>query len=182
MMDHFLTTEVFKRGLTNYLNSKAYQSAEQNDLWCALTKQAHKDKVLDPSVTVKEIMDTWTLQTGFPVVTVTRNYNNNSITLTQERFLLRNSGTMVTSDAEPLWWIPITYTSEKQLNFTNTRPTKWMKAERSIILNDIDADPTQWVLFNVQETGNYILILMKYSQNKITLYLKYVRTFCNRIL
>jgi len=65
-----------------YIN-RAYQSAEQNDLWYALTKQAHKDKVLDPSVTVKEIMDTWTLQTGFPVVTVSRNYNNGSITLTQ---------------------------------------------------------------------------------------------------
>lgn len=65
-----------------YIN-RAYQSAEQNDLWYALTKQAHKDKVLDPSVTVKEIMDTWTLQTGFPVVTVSRNYNNGSITLIQ---------------------------------------------------------------------------------------------------
>jgi len=63
--------------------NRAYQSAEQNDLWHALTQQAHKDKVLEPSVTVKEIMDTWTLQTGFPVITVTRNYNNNSATLTQ---------------------------------------------------------------------------------------------------
>lgn len=63
--------------------NRAYQSAEQNDLWYALTKQAHKDKVLDSSVTIKEIMDTWTLQTGFPVVTVSRNYNNSSITLTQ---------------------------------------------------------------------------------------------------
>ncbi|XP_024875821.1 aminopeptidase N isoform X2 [Temnothorax curvispinosus] len=155
MMDHFLTTDVFKKGLTNYLNGKAYQSAEQNDLWHALTKQAHKDKVLDPSVTVKEIMDTWTLQTGFPVVTVSRNYNNNSITLTQERFLLRNSGTTITSESEPLWWVPITYTSEKQLNFNSTRPTKWMKAERSVILNDLDVSPSQWVLFNVQETGYY---------------------------
>ncbi|XP_018306529.1 aminopeptidase N isoform X2 [Mycetomoellerius zeteki] len=155
MMDHFLTTEVFKKGLSNYLNGKAYQSAEQNDLWSALTKQAHKDKVLDSSVTVKEIMDTWTLQTGFPLITVTRNYDNGSITLTQERFLLRNSGTMVTSEAEPLWWVPITYTSEKQLNFNNTQPTKWMKAERSIILNDLNVSPSEWILFNVQETEYY---------------------------
>ncbi|XP_029162416.1 aminopeptidase N-like [Nylanderia fulva] len=133
MMDHFLTTKVFKQGLTNYLKGKAYQSAEQNDLWYALTQQAHKDKVLEPSVTVKEIMDTWTLQTGFPVITVARNYNNNSAMLTQERFLLRNGTTQVTtSPSEPLWWVPITYTSEKQLNFSNTQPIAWMKAERSI--------------------------------------------------
>ncbi|EFN65601.1 Aminopeptidase N [Camponotus floridanus] len=156
MMDHFLTTKVFKQGLTNYLNEKAYQSAEQNDLWHALTQQAYKDKVLEPSVTVKEIMDTWTLQTGFPVITVTRNYNNNSATLTQERFLLRNGTTKVTtSSLEPLWWVPITYTSEKQLNFKNTQPMKWMKAEHSIILNDLGISSSEWILFNVQETGYY---------------------------
>ncbi|XP_011870128.1 PREDICTED: aminopeptidase N-like [Vollenhovia emeryi] len=153
MMEHFLTTEVFKKGLTNYLNKKAYQNAEQNDLWYALTKQAHKDKVLDSNITVKNIMDSWTLQTGFPVVTVVRNYNNSNITLTQERFLLNDNDT--TTKSESLWWIPITYTSQKQLNFSNTRPMKWMKAKRSIILNNLDVSPSQWVLFNVQETGYY---------------------------
>nr|XP_034185647.1 aminopeptidase Ey [Osmia lignaria]XP_034185648.1 aminopeptidase Ey [Osmia lignaria]XP_034185650.1 aminopeptidase Ey [Osmia lignaria] len=155
MMDHFLTTEVFKQGLTNYLNAKAYQSAEQNDLWDALTKQAHKDKVLHSSITIKKIMDTWTLQTGFPVVTVTRNYNNGAITLTQERFLLRNGTTMVITDSEPLWWIPITYTTERQLDFSTTRPSQWMKAEKSITLSDLDLSPSEWLIFNIQETGYY---------------------------
>lgn len=88
MMNHFLTTPVFKKGLTNYLNEKKFSNAEQNDLWAALTSQAHKDNIFDKSMSVKEIMDTWTLQTGFPVVTVNRNYPEKSATLTQERFLL----------------------------------------------------------------------------------------------
>lgn len=155
MMDHFLTTEVFKRGLTNYLTEKAYQSAEQNDLWNALTKQAHKDKVLDPSMNVKEIMDTWTLQTGFPVVTVTRNYQTGGASITQDRFMLQNSSKVTTTEPEPLWWIPITYTSEKKLNFERTRPSHWMKAERSITLENLSADVSEWVIFNVQETGFY---------------------------
>lgn len=83
------------------------------------------------------------------------------ICFSQERFLLRINGTTNTSESKPLWWIPITYTSEKQLNFNNTRPMKWMKAERSIILNDLHVSPSQWILFNIQETGNYIVI--KYS-------------------
>ncbi|XP_071631576.1 aminopeptidase N-like [Temnothorax longispinosus] len=153
MMAHFLTINVFEKGLTNYLNEKAYQNAEQNDLWYALTKQAHKDKVLHPNVTVKEIMDTWTLQTGFPVVTVSRTYNDSIIMLTQERFLLDNNDTTITS--ESLWWIPITYTWEKQLNFNNTQPTEWLKAERSIILNDFRVSPFEWIIFNVQETAYY---------------------------
>lgn len=154
MMDHFLTTNVFKQGLTNYLNAKAYQNAEQNDLWDMLTKQAHKDKVLDTSVTIKEIMDTWTLQTGFPVVTVSRNYKNGGATLTQERFMLRN-GTMKTmSTSEPLWWIPITYTTESQLDFNTTQPSQWMKAVKSITL-DLNLKRAEWVILNIQETGYY---------------------------
>ena len=155
MMDHFLTTNVFKQGLTNYLNGKAYQSAEQNDLWNALTKQAHKDKVLDRGVTIKEIMDTWTLQSGFPIVTVTRNYKNGSVTLMQERFLLRNGTMTTTSVTEPLWWIPITYTTERQLDFNTTKPSQWMKAVKSMTLSNLNLSPSEWVLFNIQETGYY---------------------------
>lgn len=154
-MDHFLTTSSFKRGLTNYLNGKAYQSADQNDLWDALTKQAHKDKVLDTGVTVKEIMDTWTLQTGFPVVTVTRNYKNGVVTLMQERFAYRNGTIKTTSKSEPLWWIPITYTSGSQLDFNTTQPSEWISAVESITLSNMKLNPSEWLILNIQETGYY---------------------------
>lgn len=35
---------------------------------------------------------------------------------------------------------------------------KWMKAERSIILNHLGVSSSQWILFNVQETGNYSMV------------------------
>ncbi|XP_057331888.1 aminopeptidase N [Microplitis mediator] len=154
MMDHFLTTKVFKQGLTNYLTAKAYGNSEQNDLWNALTNQAHKDHVLSTSVTVKQIMDTWTLQTGFPVVTVIRDYKSGSAYLTQERFMLQNSTTEV-SMGESLWWIPITYTTEAVKNFNNTKPSHWMNAQRSLSLSNIGASNNQWAIFNILETGFY---------------------------
>ena len=61
----------------------AFKAAAQDDLWHYLTLQAHADKTLPSDVTAKIIMDTWTLQMGFPVVTVTRDYNNNEATLKQ---------------------------------------------------------------------------------------------------
>lgn len=89
MMDDFLTTETLTKGLTNFLNERKYGSATQDDLWETLTEQAHDDGVLEEDVTVKEIMDTWTLQTGYPVVNVTRDYEDGPVVMRQQRFFLR---------------------------------------------------------------------------------------------
>ena len=70
MMANFLSEKVFNRGVTNYLNKYKYDNAVQDELWESLTEVAHKQKTLDPSITVKEIMDSWTLQMGYPVVNV----------------------------------------------------------------------------------------------------------------
>ncbi len=48
----------------------AYANAEQDDLWRAYDEQAHADGVLPSEVNVKTIMDTWTLQKGYPVLNV----------------------------------------------------------------------------------------------------------------
>jgi len=60
-----------------------YNSSVQDDLWKHLTLAAHEDGILPQDVTVKMIMDTWTLQMGYPVVKVTRSPDGTSATLTQ---------------------------------------------------------------------------------------------------
>ena len=69
MMANFLKVETFNKGITNYLRAKAYTNANQDDLWEFLTSAGQEDGTL-LELTVKEIMDTWTLQMGYPVVTV----------------------------------------------------------------------------------------------------------------
>lgn len=88
MMNHFLTNDVFKRGLSKYLKRHKFSSTEQDDLWAALTEQAHEDMVMSKNMSVKTIMDTWTLQTGFPVINVKRDYNNGKAVLNQARIKL----------------------------------------------------------------------------------------------
>jgi aminopeptidase N len=65
---------------------RKFSSANQNDLWKALTNQAYADKALHTSMSVAEIMNTWTLQTGFPVIKVARKYSDGTATLTQVIF------------------------------------------------------------------------------------------------
>lgn len=62
--------------------SSKYDNAEQDDLWSALTDQAHADGNLPSDLTVKTIMDTWTLQMGYPVVNVVLN-GDGTASLTQ---------------------------------------------------------------------------------------------------
>ena len=61
---------------------RAYDSAEQDDLWDFLTRAAHQDSTLPKDMTVKTIMDTWTLQMGYPVIKVTRSVDGTA-TVTQ---------------------------------------------------------------------------------------------------
>lgn len=156
-MENFLTVDVFKRGLSNYLYQFSYQSATQDDLWLALTLEAQKSGVFDMSMSVKEIMDTWTLQTGFPYIQVTRDYESNQINFEQRRFILMEANTSDTESVEkeePLWWVPITYTTKRESNFTNTSPAHWMKAERSIAI-DKEIESSDWLMVNLQVTGYY---------------------------
>ena len=60
-------------------------------MWQALTDVGHQMRTLDPSQTVKAVMDTWTLQMGYPVVKVERSYLSDQaerVFISQERFLL----------------------------------------------------------------------------------------------
>lgn len=46
-------------------------------------KKIFRYKVLPLDLSVKEIMDTWTLQTGYPVITAIRSYDNHKVTVSQ---------------------------------------------------------------------------------------------------
>jgi aminopeptidase N len=57
-------------------------------------------------------------------------------------------------ESDPVWWVPITYTTRRKSNFSNTKPTHWMKAEKSIVIDD-DIDENDWLMVNLQVTGYY---------------------------
>ena len=54
-------------------------------MWAALTEEtrASGNSLLPENLSLKEVMDTWTRQDGYPVVTVTRDYEKGSAELSQ---------------------------------------------------------------------------------------------------
>jgi len=155
MMDKFLTTKTFRQGLTNYLTELKYSAATQDDLWRHLTEQGHRDGTLPKDMTVKTVMDTWTLQMGFPVITVTRDYQANSAEVRQSRFLVSTSPTTSAPSSKPFrWWVPVTFTPAGG-DFNDTYPKAWLREdeEKKRLMGLPASDKA--VVFNVQETGYY---------------------------
>lgn len=71
--------ETFMEGIRRYLKKHAYGNTQTGDLWAALSDASGKD--------VEKVMDIWTKQVGFPVVSVKENPSSSSITVSQNRFL-----------------------------------------------------------------------------------------------
>ena len=162
MMSNFLGQEVFLEGVTLYLNRFEYQNAVQDDLWQALTEVAHKEGAIDLSLTVKDIMDTWTLQVGYPVLQVERNYEENKATLTQKRFMPSKTDE---ENKAIKWWIPISYEFENgQFDIKTTQ--EWLSPEMDSFAIDLD-NPDKAIVFNVQQTGYFRVNYDTENWNKI---------------
>ncbi|MPC23578.1 Aminopeptidase N [Portunus trituberculatus] len=154
MMSHFMSEATLRRGLTQYLQHFKYDNAEQDDLWRHLTEAAHETGTLPANLTVKTIMDTWTLQMGYPVIKVERSVDGTSATVSQERFLLvKDDNADDTHDYK--WWVPLTYTGQDQPDFSQTQAKVWMKDSEAQLTVTSLPPKDHWVIFNLQQTGYY---------------------------
>lgn len=79
MISKYIGEETFMEGIRRYLKKHAYGNTQTSDLWAALSDASGKD--------IEKVMDIWTKNVGFPVVTVTEKPESGSIHVKQNRFL-----------------------------------------------------------------------------------------------
>lgn len=77
MISRWLGEEVFIKGVSNYLKKHMWGNTQTSDLWAALGDASGKDVI--------KVMDIWTKNIGFPIVSVQE--EGATLTLTQNRFL-----------------------------------------------------------------------------------------------
>ncbi|XP_048505208.1 endoplasmic reticulum aminopeptidase 2-like isoform X2 [Athalia rosae] len=146
MLEEFLLEDVMKKGLNDYLNSHKYGNADTGDLWAVFTKHANH------SFDVKSIMDTWTQQMGYPLITINR--KGNTIYATQKRLLLSPSDneTDLLEPKSPFnykWYVPLSYYTDIEPRVANN---VWMN------LTDVSFEipaSVEWIKVNVNQTGFY---------------------------
>ncbi|CAL8324484.1 unnamed protein product [Lota lota] len=152
MLANVMGQQLFQRGLNDYLITHMYSNAGRNDLWNKLT-QAMQSAGRD--IDVREMMDRWTLQMGYPVVTISRSQSdellNSDIIISQEHFLYSQE-TGPKNDSYQ-WLVPLTVAmgnvtgiSQESLIWINNKT-------ESHRLGEMDDD--SWLLGNIDQTGYY---------------------------
>ncbi|XP_013142058.1 PREDICTED: aminopeptidase N-like [Papilio polytes] len=151
MMQHFLTPEVFRRGLVIYLRSNSRRAVTPPDLYTAL-QQALDESSHSIPWPLATVLDRWTNQGGFPVLTVRRSAPGaQSIFVSQERFLTNRQ-----LSSYYRWHVPINWVLSTNADFSNTSPQGWVPPSFPAVSFDIPGlSNADWYIVNKQQTGYY---------------------------
>ncbi|EME30031.1 Puromycin-sensitive aminopeptidase [Galdieria sulphuraria] len=141
MLANYLSLESFQKGLQVYLKKFSYKNAATDDLWKVLEEVSGKP--------VFSMMSLWTRQTGYPVIQVKQNQDNQWL-FEQTRFL--SSGfTEQTTENATLWIIPIGAISSSKPTETRYFLLKGKKEE----MNDVFGKEEDWFKLNSNQSGVY---------------------------
>lgn len=140
MIENVLGTKSFHEALGIYLRKRKYDVATPEDLFDAISEKIKDEKIKN---SIPDIMNSWTTQSGYPVVQAIQ--NGNYLVLFQQRFFLDSE------EPSSLWHIPITWTNLNKPNFSDTETKHWFKrAQENITLPTSDL-----YLLNVRQAGFY---------------------------
>uniref|UniRef100_H2SIF6 Aminopeptidase n=1 Tax=Takifugu rubripes TaxID=31033 RepID=H2SIF6_TAKRU len=152
MLRDFVTPEAFEIGIIRYLRRFSYQNTVSRHLWESLTDVSAHGCILcvqkwysGDELDVQAIMDTWTLQEGFPLVTV--EVRGREVRLSQERYLKTDEPSLTDGF---LWQIPLTYVTSA----SSTIRRFLLKTKTDVLYLPQEVD---WVKFNVDMSGYYMV-------------------------
>jgi pyroglutamyl-peptidase II len=147
MMRNFMSNETFDRGISKYLKKHLYSTATQKDLWQSLEQQMLIDHVQLPDrMNLSDIMSTWTDQMGYPYVEINRDYDRQTINITQKHFLFDSHAQPPSSIHDYIWSIPFQVRSSS----SKTSITWFSKPKMTL---NITATANGWILGNPDLLG-----------------------------
>ncbi|KAM5249194.1 thyrotropin-releasing hormone-degrading ectoenzyme isoform 3-T3 [Hipposideros larvatus] len=154
MLANFMGHSIFQRGLQDYLTIHKYGNAARNDLWNTLSEALKRN---GKYVNIQEVMDQWTLQMGYPVITILGNTTaENWIIITQQHFIYDISAktkALAHQNSSYLWQIPLTIVVGNR-SHVSSEAIIWVsnKSESHRITS---LDKGSWLLGNINQTGYF---------------------------
>ncbi|XP_039482324.1 aminopeptidase N [Drosophila santomea] len=148
MLHKLVGEKAFLQGIRSFLGSYSFTNANQADLWKSLEEAALQNEVISSEFNLSRAMDSWTLQGGYPLVTLIRNYKSGEVTLNQSRFLQEQE---LDKDSS-CWWVPLRFVSQKLPDFVQTTPQFWLECPVNTKVLNLPhlTSPDEWILLNPQ--------------------------------
>lgn len=171
MLNYTLGKDTFKNGIRKFIADRHFSTFFGDDLWDALTKQAHADKTLCQETTINEIAGSWITKDRLPVICVRRNYQEKSVKISQKVYLRERPHDVPEQD-KMLWWIPIVMIAQNNLNFANSTPYAWVKKTKDLVLQGMP-DQDQFIIINPEEIGPFPV---NYDEKNWNLLADYLQT------
>ncbi|XP_068595223.1 aminopeptidase N-like [Brachionichthys hirsutus] len=138
MLQDLVGEKPFQNAIKAYLSEFKYKNVDQNDLWKSIQKAVDEDA---GHMNVAQVMNTWTDQTGYPVITI----NTTNGEIYQKHFLFNDS-----AESSHWWYIPIRVMSN------TTKPSIiWLTSKDAVKKNELISKRGEWILVNVNCTGYY---------------------------
>jgi len=138
----------FQQGISDYIQKYQFDNAEQSDLYATLN-EAYASEDID----VVEVMNTWTLQMNFPVISV-KKYSNSQYVLSQQRFLIADASLEEEKYPSPYgyqWYVPIQYVDSAQ-----SAMLTWLKPNARATI-EYTQSAGNYLLLNKDSAGYYIV-------------------------
>lgn len=129
LMD-LLGEDAWRNGLADYFKTHAYGNTTRDDLWKCLSKYSEID--------VPQLMDTWIVHAGQPIISVTQTASGVDATLSQQRLLIDGSSDDIT------WQIPL-------LSNQAGDDVALFDSKKEVIKTD------GWLQLNTSGAGHYIV-------------------------
>ncbi|MBA3994376.1 MAG: peptidase [Cyanobacteria bacterium DS2.3.42] len=144
MLEQYLGGEKYRLGIGHYLNSHKYANTDTTDLWDAIEEKSEQP--------VRQMMDSWIFQGGYPLIHASREDGGQRWLLTQHRFfyLPEEKRSHVKQDSVARYHVPIMYTAA----FGNERVTGRVLLTGNSTEIKL-AGPADWLLLNSGGHGFY---------------------------
>lgn len=146
------TSNVFLMLINLYKKFSKYTFVTADKFWDTMTNvlDYRTSQMYDVSISIKDVMTSWVKQSTYPVLTVSRDYNNGQIVISQEPFKCEMNTSCTVAK-----WIPVTIATQSFFDYSDTFPKYWLSpGTQNVIIDGYNKD--DWILVNMQQVGEYV--------------------------
>ncbi|XP_023337478.1 glutamyl aminopeptidase [Eurytemora carolleeae] len=150
MLEQYLEEKYFRKGLEIYMTKYGFKNADAKDLWSSCSEATNK------SQDIEGMMNTWTLQMGYPLITFTIVDDSFFVwNISQSRFLMsaQLKGVDPLSPKSPFdykWVVPISFKTSAGTTYNVLLQNK-NDTSKVVTLDE----KIQWIKGNIDGVGFY---------------------------